>query len=83
MPLNLPETIRFNYEPYTHGAVLGQLKEGSYNGFPTVIGVVLEGSDTAYLWGERSTRSIVGQPYTLYGVKQWELDRGFIVRVAS
>ena len=82
--LRLPERVTFDSQPYTYGAVLVDLEPaGSYNGHPMVSGRVLEGEQRSFLWGHTASKSIAGQRVTIYGVKQWELDRGHIVRVAS
>lgn len=81
--LDLPDSVKYSYEPYTYDAVLVDLSEGDYNGHPTVTGTVEKGTETAYLYTESATRDITGKVVTIYGVQQWELDRGHIRRVAS
>jgi len=82
MALNLPKTVQLDYQPYGL-EVLGDLVEGSYNGFPTIEGTVLEGTETSRLFWATATRSTKGRRRTVYGVKQWELDKGLIIRVAG
>lgn len=84
MALKLPETVTVDFQPYGK-FTLGQLKEGSYNGFPTIEGVVISGTEVGALLGGRpigKPRDISGRKETIYGIKQWELDAGHIVRVA-
>lgn len=75
----LPQTIIFALQPY--GTVtLGELSLGSNNGYPCLHGIVTEGSETSYLCGHTSTRSVVGQPRTIYGIRQEEIAAGHAVR---
>jgi len=78
---NLPETIKFDMQPYGM-MVLGDLKLGSYNGYPTLEGTVLDGHETSYLFGHTSTRSNKGAHRTVYGIKAYEIEKGEIIRIA-
>jgi hypothetical protein len=88
----LPATITLDYQPY--GCVtLGNLswgieRERNWNGGPdhvrTVLkGTVLSGEERGYLFGEVSRRDATGQSRTVYGVREDEIARGHIVRVAG
>lgn len=79
--LNLPKTIKIDFQPYGT-FVLGDLIEGDYNGYPTITGTVVSGTETSRLFQYKSTSDITGQQRTIYGIKQQELDSGLIVRVA-
>lgn len=81
MGLNLPASVTVDYQPYGVETLV-DLVEGDYNGFPTITGRVSKGSQTSRLFQYASTRDTTGQRRTIYGVKQEELDRGHIVRVA-
>jgi hypothetical protein len=76
-----PDTIHYDMQPYGQ-LVLGQLRWGQYNGFPTLEGVVVEGSATSRLFQYTSTRSVVGQRRTIHGIKQHEVDAGQVIRIA-
>lgn len=91
----LPTIIKYSMQPYTNGAVLGDLRwetererdwnNGGADRVRTVLrGTVLEGTERGFLFGQASTpRSLAGQTVTIYGVKPHELDSGHIVRVAG
>ncbi len=78
----LPERIAYEMQPYTYNAIVGELRLDWYNGYPCLQGKILEGTETARLLGSYSTKSIAGQSVTIYGVKEYELEQGRIVRVA-
>lgn len=78
---NLPETITVDFQPYGL-ETLGDLTVGSYNGYPTLKGTVITGTTTGRLFGHTHTRSTAGERREVYGVQQWEVDRGHIVRIA-
>lgn len=80
----LPETVRYDMQPYTFGAVLGDLRwVGEYYGHPLLRATVLEGTERSRLFQHTATRDISGDTVTLYGVRRSELERGLIRRVAS
>ena len=78
----LPKTIEYSMQPYTHGAILGDLSYGDFNGHPTLTGTVIEGTETSRLFTASSTKGIVGRRITVYGIKDYEIERGEIIRVA-
>lgn len=79
----LPETIKYDMQPYTYGAVLTDLRWREYGKYTVLEGTVVEGTETAYLFGQSARKDIAGKTVHIYGVKDWEIDRGHIVRVAS
>ena len=61
--------------------------ERNWNGGPSherkiLRGKVISGKETAFLFGASKSRDIAGQSVTIYGVKDYEIARGEIVRVA-
>lgn len=92
MTYTLPHTITYSMQPYTNGAVVGDLEwaietERNWNGGPphqrkVLRGKVISGTETGFLFGAGTPRDIAGQTVTIYGVKDSELERGEIVRVA-
>ena len=90
--IELPATITLDYQPY--GCVtLGDLRwatesERDYNNggmrHRTVLrGTVIEGRERSYLLGHTSSRDAAGQSRTVYGVRDDEIVRGHIIRVAG
>jgi hypothetical protein len=88
----LPATITVDFQPY--GCVkLGKLhwateSERDYNNGgmrhrKVLRGTVIDGRERGYLFGATSSRDIAGQERTVYGVKDFEIERGHIVRVAG
>lgn len=80
---DLPETIRYDYAPYTFGAVLGDLRWERYKGYAVLAGTVREGTERSFLFGASASRSIVGKAVRLYGVRPSEIERGFVRQAAS
>jgi hypothetical protein len=92
LQIKTPE-INYSMQPYTNGAILGDLRietetdrdwnNGGTRERTVLRGTVKDGTERGFLFGQSSTpRSIAGQTVTVYGVTQSELDRGSIVRVA-
>lgn len=76
-----PETIVYEEQPYgTY--TLGELRWGSYNGFPTLTGTVIQGTTTSRLFQHTSTKNAVGEVRTIYGVKAREIAAGRCVSIA-
>lgn len=92
---NLPKTIVYSMQPYTNGAILGELEwaietERNWNGGPdhqrkVLRGKVISGIERSFSCGVPISkgRDIAGQTVTVYGVKDYEVTRGEIVRVAG
>lgn len=90
---NLPNTIIYSMQPYTNGAVLSDLAwdvetERNWNGGPprhrkVLRGTVISGTEVGFLFGRSTPRDIAGQTVTIYGVEDYELERGEIVRIAG
>lgn len=88
----LPATITLDYQPY--GCLtLGDLRwdtesERDYNNGGTrhrtvLRGTVIKGHERSYLLGHTSSRDATGQSRTVYGVREDEINRGHIIRVAG
>jgi hypothetical protein len=75
----LPKTFVYVHQPYST-ETLGDLRMGSYNGYPCLHGVVIEGSETSRLFQFTSTRDTKGTHRTVYGIKDHELAAGRAVR---
>jgi len=80
---DLPETIKYDMQPYTYGAILTDLEWVETCGYTALRGTVVEGSERAYLFGQSAAKDIAGRTVHIYGVKEHEIARGHIVRVAS
>ncbi len=90
---DLPQTIVYSMQPYTNGAVLGDLEwdvetERNWNGGAPHVrkvlrGKVISGTEVGFLFGRGTPRDITGQTVIVYGVKDYEISRGEIVRVAG
>lgn len=76
-----PASIDLDYQPYGK-ETLTDLRWGEYNGFPTLSGTVIEGSQTSRIFQHTHTSSTVGRPRTIYGVKSHEIECGLCVRIA-
>lgn len=76
-----PPTMRCDFQPYGPYTI-ADTSWGSYNGYPSLTGRVVIGCATSYMGGHRSTRSIVGEFRTIWGVTQREADEGRCIRVA-
>ena len=76
-----PTSFRCDMQPYGP-YVIEDCRWGEYNGFPTLSGRVVEGSETSRIFQHTSARSITGQPRTIYGVKRREVEAGECVRIA-
>lgn len=77
-----PPSIVLTFIPYGT-ETLHQLTWGSYNGHPTLEGVVLSGSETSRIGGHRSTRDTAGRRRTIYGVRATEVLAGECIRSAG
>jgi hypothetical protein len=90
---DLPKTIVYSMQPYTNGAVVGDLEwatetERNWNGGPPHVrkvlrGKVISGTEVGFLFGRGTPRDITGQDVTIYGVQGWEIARREIVRIAG
>lgn len=84
--MRLPEKFAVDHQPYGR-YVLTELRviPGRFTAddYAEIEGVVTEGTERSRLFHTSSTRSIVGERRTVYGVRQHELDSGRCVRVAS
>lgn len=90
----LPTTITLDYQPYGR-VTLGDLRwdvesardwnrGGNARVEHTVLrGTVIDGSERGYLFGHVSSRNVKGETRTIYGVREDEIARGNIVRVAA
>ena len=80
---DLPETIKYDSQPYMYGATLGHLRwDTDFQGRPILHGVILEGTEYAYLFGRSAGKDATGRHVYLYGVQDFEIKRGHIVKVA-
>lgn len=84
--LNLPKEITVDYQPYGLFTLvdLQQFTYKSATGAECIgiTGTVKSGKEISRLFQHSLTKDIAGQKREVYGVKQWELDSGHIVRVA-
>lgn len=75
--LIIPESREVRYDSvHYHGVVTDLRVEGEYNGYPILKGY-FKGTSTARIFHVSKTDPCE-KPFTMYGIRQWELDRGFI-----
>jgi hypothetical protein len=81
--LKLPATIEYDLQPYGRVTLanLRQSPNPRVAGKWDVTGDVIAGTETSRLFQHSLTKPATGQR-TIYGVEQYELNRGCIVRVA-
>lgn len=77
-----PDRIVLEFIPYGV-ETLHHLRWGSYNGFPTLEGIVLEGSETSRIGAHRSTQDTAGRHRIIYGVRAREVAEGRCIRSAG
>jgi len=84
--MNLPKTITVDFQPYGV-ETLGDLSFGEYRNSRgevsrTLIGTVIEGYEDNRLFGHTLRKDTKGRRRTVYGITDFEIERGHIVRVA-
>ena len=82
----LPLTIDVDFQPYgkeTLGNLTWAQAEG-YGGklYPALVGTVLKGSSTSRMFQHTYTAETSGTRRTVYGITEYEIKSGLIIRVA-